>query len=75
LPKSKAPAQTFAEPQYLKQLVEQRTPVSVKLITGEEFDGTIEYWDQSFLRLTREPENPNLFIFKHDIRYIAILSE
>jgi len=75
LPKSKAPAQTFEEPKALKQLVEAQTPVRVKLISGEEFEGTIEYWDQAFLRLTREPDNPNLFIFKHEIRYVAILAD
>ena len=37
---------------------------------GEEVRGVIEYYDQSFIRLTREGE-PNLFIFKHDIKYIA----
>ena len=31
--------------------------------------GTIEYYDQSFIRLTRDAL-PNLFIFKHDIKYI-----
>ena len=36
---------------------------------GEEVVGTIEYYDQSFIRLTRE-EEPNLFIFKHDIMYL-----
>ncbi len=41
----------------------------MKLIDGEEVSGTIEYYDQSFVRLTREGE-PNLFIFKHDIVYI-----
>jgi sRNA-binding regulator protein Hfq len=75
LPKSKAPAQTFEEAKYLRQLVADRTPVCVKMITGEEAEGTIEYWDQSFLRITREPDEPNLFVFKHSIRYIEILED
>jgi len=37
---------------------------------GEEVVGIIEYYDQSFIRLTRKGE-PNLFIFKHDIKYLA----
>ena len=41
----------------------------VKMLDGEEVNGVIEYYDQSFIRLTREGE-PNLFIFKHDIKYI-----
>jgi len=44
--------------------------VRVRLLDNEEFTGTIEYYDISFIRLTREPE-PNLFIFKHEIKYIA----
>ena len=41
----------------------------VKMLDGEEVDGVIEYYDHSFIRLTREGQ-PNLFIFKHDIKYI-----
>ena len=41
----------------------------VKMADGEEVVGTIEYYDQSFIRLTRNGQ-PNLFIFKHDIKYI-----
>jgi host factor-I protein len=55
---------------YLKQLIETATPVRVKLVDGEEVRGTVEYYDQSFIRLTREGE-PNLFIFKHDIKYMV----
>ena len=43
--------------------------VRVKMADGEEVDGTIEYYDQSFIRITREGA-PNLFVFKHDIKYI-----
>ena len=32
--------------------------------------GWIEYYDQKMIRLTREG-GPNLFIYKHDILYIA----
>ncbi len=44
----------------------------VKLTDGEEVTGTIEYYDHSFIRLTREGA-PNLFIFKHDIKYLVEL--
>ena len=66
---ARAPEQTFEEAKYLKHLIENTTPVRVKLADGEEVSGTIEYYDQSFIRLTRRGE-PNLFIFKHDIKYI-----
>jgi host factor-I protein len=65
----RAPEQTFEEAKYLKQLIENGTPVRVKLLGGEEVTGSIEYYDQSFIRLTRNGE-PNLFIFKHDIQYL-----
>jgi host factor-I protein len=63
------PEQTFQEAKYLKQLIEAGTEVRVKMADGEEVIGTIEYYDQSFIRLTRNGQ-PNLFIFKHDIKYI-----
>ncbi len=66
----RAPEQTFEEAKYLKRLIESATPVRVKLIDGEEVTGTIEYYDQSFIRLTRKGE-PNLFIYKHDIKYVT----
>ena len=55
---------------YLKQLIEHATPVRVKMLDGEEVEGTIEYYDKSFIRITRDGK-PNLFIFKHDIKYLA----
>jgi host factor-I protein len=65
----RAPEQTFEEARYLKQLIEKGTTVRVKLEDGEEVVGIIEYYDVSFIRLTRKGE-PNLFIFKHDIKYL-----
>jgi len=66
---ARAPEQTFEEAKYLKRLIENATPVRVKMEDGEEVLGIIEYYDLSFIRLTRQGE-PNLFIFKHDIKYI-----
>lgn len=42
----------------------------LKLADGEEVEGVIEYYDHSFIRITREG-SPNLFIFKHDIKYLV----
>ena len=67
--KSKAPEQTFEETRYLRRLVEERTPVRVRLSDNSEFDGTVEFYDANFIRITR-PDGPNLFLFKHDIKYI-----
>jgi host factor-I protein len=66
---ARAPEQTFEEIKYLKQLIENGTPIRVKMVDGEEVTGVIEYYDQSFIRLTRDGA-PNLFIFKHDIKYL-----
>jgi host factor-I protein len=66
---SRAPEATFEEAKYLKQLIESGARVKVKMEGDEEVEGVIEYYDQSFIRLTRDGE-PNLFIFKHDIKYI-----
>jgi host factor-I protein len=65
----KAPEQTFAEIRYLKELIEARKPVRVVLTGNEEVDGVVEFYDTSFIRLTREGK-PNLFLFKHDIKYL-----
>ena len=65
----RAPEQTFEEIKYLKSLIESGTTVRVKLEDGEEVVGIVEYYDQSFIRLTRTGQ-PNLFIFKHDIKYL-----
>ena len=69
-PKPVPPEETSAEAAYLKGLGEKQTPVSIKLRGGEVVKGWIEYYDKGMLRLTRE-HDPNLFIFKHDILYIA----
>jgi sRNA-binding regulator protein Hfq len=68
LPKSKAPAQTFQEAAYLESLSKSHTRVHVKLVDNAEYEGIIEFWDQDFFRLTRE-DGPNLFVFKHDVKY------
>ena len=69
-PKAPPPEETFEEALYLKMLGEKQKPVSVRLMDGEVVRGWIEYYDKNMIRLTREGE-PNLFIFKHEIMYIA----
>lgn len=65
---TKAPEQTLEEVKYLKRLIERGTPIRVKLIDNEEVSGVVEYYDHSFIRLTRK-DGPNLFVYKHDIKY------
>ena len=68
--KAPPPDETFEEAAYLKDLGLQQKPVTIKLVDGEVVQGWIEYYDKNMVRLTREGA-PNLFIFKHDIMYIA----
>jgi host factor-I protein len=69
-PKAPPPEETFEEAAYLKALGEKQKIVSVKLRDGELVRGWVEYYDKDMIRLTREGA-PNLFIFKHEIMYIA----
>ena len=58
------------EATYLAHLREKQTPVTVKLLDGETLRGWVEYFDTDMIRLTREGA-PNLFVYKHEIVYIA----
>jgi sRNA-binding regulator protein Hfq len=42
-------------------------------VDNQELDGTIEFFDARFVRLTRD-QQPNVFVFKHDIKYIYELA-
>lgn len=66
---TRAPEHTFEETKYLKHLIEHQIPVRVRLSNNEEVTGIVEYYDASFIRITRQGA-PNLFIFKHDIKYL-----
>jgi len=64
------PEETFEEAAFLKSLGEKQRPVVIKLMDGQVLRGWIEYYDKNMVRLTREGA-PNLFIFKHEIMYVA----
>ena len=64
------PEETMEEAGFLKALGEKQKAVTIKLMDGEMLTGWIEYYDKCMVRLTRECA-PNLFIFKHEIMYIA----
>ena len=67
--KTKAPEQTFEEVKYLRYLIDHQIPVRIRLSNNEEVMGLIEFYDANFIRVTRDGE-PNLFLFKHDIKYL-----
>jgi host factor-I protein len=68
--KTPPPDDTHQEAAYLKELGEKQRPVKIKLIHGDVIRGWIEYYDRRMIRVTREGA-PNLFVFKHEIAYIA----
>ena len=72
--KSKAPDTTYEEVRYLRHLIDQKIRVHIRLTDDEEVIGLIEFYDASFLRLTR-PGEANLFVYKHDIKYLYEESE
>lgn len=68
--KTPPPGETGQEALYLRSLSERQVTVAIKLRDGETVRGWIEYFDDSMLRLTRDNQ-PNLFIYKHQIRTIT----
>lgn len=66
---ARPPEQTLEEIKYLKHLIDKKIPVAVKLSDNQVVEGVVEYYDQRFIRVTRNGA-PNLFIFKHDIKYL-----
>ena len=70
---AKAPDQTFEEVKYLRHLIDDRVPVKVRLSDNQEVAGIVEFYDANFIRITATGE-PNLFLFKHDIKYLYEIS-
>lgn len=70
---AKAPDHTFQEARYLRHLVDEQTPIRVRMTGNEEVEGTVEFFDQNFIRLTRIGA-PNLFLFKQDLKYLYELT-
>jgi host factor-I protein len=68
--KAPPPGETGQEALYLRSLSDRQVVVTVKLRDGETVRGWIEYFDDTMLRLTRDGQ-PNLFIYKHQIRSIS----
>lgn len=67
--KQSPPEQTNAEEFYYLKQMQARTPMVVVLDSGEEFRGWIEWYDKDTIKLNRHRE-PNLMLFKQNIRYM-----
>ena len=63
---------TLREAQYLKYLVASKTRVRLKLRDNEQVEGVLEYYDASFIRLTRAGD-ANVFVYKSEIKYLEEL--
>jgi host factor-I protein len=77
-PISKKPAppeQTHAENFYYQKQMQTRTPMVVVLQDGEEIHGVIEWYDKNCIKLNRTGPQPNLLIYKPNIKYIYKESE
>ncbi len=70
--RAKAPDYTLKEPAYLKLLADQGKSVRIHLTDNQTFEGRVEFFDATFIRLTRDGA-PNLFLFKQDIKYLVEL--
>ena len=67
--KQSPPEQTNAEEFYYIKQMASKTPMVLVLNTGDELRGWIEWYDKNSLKLNRQRE-PNLMIFKDNIRYM-----
>jgi sRNA-binding regulator protein Hfq len=68
-PKLSPPDQTNAESFYYVKQMATRTPMVIVLSDGETFQGVIEWYDKTCLKITRE-DGPNLLLYKPSIRYM-----
>jgi host factor-I protein len=67
--KQSPPDTTNAENFYYVKQMQTKTPMVIVLKDGEELHGTLEWYDKTCLKLTRD-EGPNLLVFKSYIKYL-----
>lgn len=68
------PEQTHAENFYYVKQMNNRTPMMIKLVNGEELQGYIEWYDRDCIKFNRE-NAPNLLIYKTSMVYMCKLDE
>ncbi len=69
------PEQTNAENFYYVKQMQSRTPMVVVLQDGEPIHGIIEWYDKYCIKVNRTDGNPNLLIYKANIKYLYKESE
>lgn len=61
---------TGREAAYLKELVDEETPIVVVLRTGEKLRGIVRYYDRDVFSLGPADGGPKLFLRKTGVRYL-----
>lgn len=67
------PEQTNAENFYYLKQMQAKTPMMFVLQDGETFEGIIEWYDKSCLKIHRDGQ-PNLLLYKPSIKYMYKVS-
>jgi host factor-I protein len=67
--KATPPEQTNAENFYYQKQMQAKTPMVIVLRDGEQVRGSIEWYDKSCLKISRNG-GPNLLIYKPSIKYM-----
>jgi host factor-I protein len=67
------PEQTNAENFYYLKQMQAKTPMVFMLQDGETFEGIIEWYDRSCLKIHRDGQ-PNLLLYKSSIKYLYKVS-
>jgi host factor-I protein len=67
--KTAPPDQTNAENFYYQKQMQSKTPMVIVLSDGEEIHGTIEWYDRTCIKVSRDG-SPNLMIYKPSIKYL-----
>ena len=63
------PDQTNAENFYYVKQMQAKTPMVITLKDGEVLKGSIEWYDRSCLKVSRDGE-PNVLVYKSNIKYM-----
>ncbi len=67
--KSSPSEKTYAEEFYYRKQMQNRTPMVIRLVDGEELHGWIEWYDRDCVKVNRD-DGPNLLLMKRYIMYM-----
>ena len=68
--KKKKKVSTFVEGDFLSQICNKHSRVKVKMLTGEEFVGTIENYTIYMITLKKIGDDKPVYIYKQGVAYI-----